>query len=165
VTESAQEPTAEEVRQENNPTRKAVMGAMVRMLEGRPNIATPGRLSVNALAQEAGIPRSRLVNGAMQDLGERFLAIAAARQQPTTAGEVALTKALEELREKHQQLRETHARTLAERDQWKAAANAFARIVHLLKVENTHHLTRIETLTRRLRRSGVAMLPSRGSDT
>lgn len=154
-------PSDDEIRREQNATRKSVLAAMLRMLEGRPEIAPRGRLSVASLAQEAGIPRSRLTTGSLRDLGERFAALIEAQNTPTTAKEIALSDALEKLGKEHQQLVEVHGRTLAERDQWKAAATSWARIVQVLKVENTNQQSAIESLQRRL--SGLRGRPG-GSD-
>jgi hypothetical protein len=65
-------PTEQEIKAEQNPTRKAVLLAMRSLLTGEP-IPKPinrGKRSVVALANQSGVGRTRLVRGALSDLGD-----------------------------------------------------------------------------------------------
>jgi len=65
-------PTDDEIRAERNPTRKAVLVAMRSLLTGdpAPKAVNQGKRSVVALANESGVGRTRLVRGALSDLGD-----------------------------------------------------------------------------------------------
>jgi len=65
-------PTDDEIRAEQNPTRKAVLVAMRSLLTGdpAPKPVNRGKRSIVALANEAGVGRTRLVRGALGDLGD-----------------------------------------------------------------------------------------------
>jgi hypothetical protein len=147
-------PSADDVRQEDNPTRKAVLAAIIRMLDGRPTVVPPGRLSVAALAREAGIDRAKLTTGAVRDLGSRFSAIVEAQSSVWTQHEIALNEELGRVRAQHKKLQKRHAELQTDRDKWKAAATSFARAVQVLKIENTNQSTRINALERRMNREG-----------
>ena len=65
-------PTEQEIKAEPNPTRKAVLVAMRSLLIGEP-VPKPvnrGKRSVVALANQSGVGRTRLVRGALSDLGD-----------------------------------------------------------------------------------------------
>lgn len=65
-------PTDDEIGAERNPTRKAVLVAMRSLLTGDPppKPVNRGKRSIVALANEAGVGRTRLVRGALGDLGD-----------------------------------------------------------------------------------------------
>jgi hypothetical protein len=65
-------PTEDEINAERNPTRKAVLVAMRSLLTGEPapKPINRGKRSVVALANESGVGRTRLVRGALSDLGD-----------------------------------------------------------------------------------------------
>jgi hypothetical protein len=65
-------PTDDEINAERNPTRKAVLVAMRSLLTGEPapKPINRGKRSVVALANQAGVGRTRLVRGALSDLGD-----------------------------------------------------------------------------------------------
>lgn len=65
-------PTEDEIAAERNPTRKAVLVAMRSLLTGDPppRPINRGKRSIVALANEAGVGRTRLVRGALSDLAD-----------------------------------------------------------------------------------------------
>jgi hypothetical protein len=65
-------PTDDEINAEPNPTRKAVLIAMRSLLTGdpAPKPVNRGKRSIVALANDAGVGRTRLVRGALSDLGD-----------------------------------------------------------------------------------------------
>lgn len=65
-------PSQDEINAERNPTRKAVLVAMRSLLIGDPppKPINRGKRSVVALANQAGVGRTRLVRGALRDLGD-----------------------------------------------------------------------------------------------
>lgn len=141
-------PTPDEIRRESSASRIAVLYAMMRMLSGEPVRVPKGRLSVASLAVEAEVNRNQLTKGRLRDLGERFAALIEAQSQPTTAHEIRLTEELDRLKNKHRELTEVHARTVAERDEWKRATTSLARMVQVLEKENADFRTRNEALRR-----------------
>ncbi|WP_131806898.1 hypothetical protein [Mycobacteroides abscessus] len=72
VSERNWPPTDDEIRAERNPSRKAVLMAMRSLLTGdpAPKPINHGKRSIVALANEAGVGRTRLVRGALRDLGD-----------------------------------------------------------------------------------------------
>ncbi|MQA35930.1 hypothetical protein [Modestobacter roseus] len=141
-------PTLAEIKREKNPSRVAVLTAMVRMLNGTPERVPKGRLSVASLAVEAEVNRNRLTKGDLRDLSERFTAVMAALAEPTTASEIRLTEELDRLKAKHAALTETHGRTVAEKERWKQSTTSLARAVQVLEVENAAFRARNEALRR-----------------
>ena len=72
ITERDWPPTDDEIGAERNPTRKAVLVAMRSLLTGdpAPKAVNCGKRSIVALANEAGVGRTRRVRGALGDLGD-----------------------------------------------------------------------------------------------
>jgi chromosome segregation ATPase len=141
-------PTPEEIKREKNASRVAVLNAMTRMLTGTPVRIPKGRLSVASLAVEAEVNRNQLTKGSLRDLGERFSALIEAQSRPTTAQEVRLSEELDRLKTRHREVTEVHARTVAEKEDWKKATTSLARMVQVLEKENASLRTRNEALRR-----------------
>jgi hypothetical protein len=95
-------PTDDEINAERNPTRKAVLVAMRSLLTGEPapKSINRGKRSVVALANEAGVGRTRLVRGALSDLADWMDRAVAKQDQAVTPQEHALNKQLEVMRER-----------------------------------------------------------------
>lgn len=164
-------PTPEEVRREKNPSRVAVLNAIVRMLNGTPERVPRGRLSVASLAVEAEVNRNRLTKGNLSDLGQRFAALIEARSQPTTAMEIQLAEELDRLKAKHRALTEVHARALAEKEDWKKGTRSLARAVQVLEMENDALRVRngalvrsVENLRKQLGRRRLETVSADGAD-
>jgi hypothetical protein len=106
--------------------RAEIEAAMDRLLDGIP-LRSDGMLTVVALAAEAGVKRHALTHK-HTDLKDRFYARIRA-QQSVPASETALREQNAELRRKLDDMR-------AERDEYKQAADALARALNVLTIEN-----------------------------
>lgn len=127
--------------------RNAITAAMQRLLAGKP-LRSSGALTIVALAEEAGLRRNELTRK-HTDLKDLFYAEVKARNG-IPASETKLREQITALGARIQGLRQ-------ERDDYRVAAETFARAVHVLTVEN-------DTLRKELdsRRSpGVTTLPPR----
>jgi hypothetical protein len=95
-------PTDDEVKAEQNPTRKAVLIAMRSLLTGdpAPKPINRGKRSVVALANEAGVGRTRLVRGALGDLGDWMDRATAKQDQVVTPQEHEWNKRLHAVTER-----------------------------------------------------------------
>jgi chromosome segregation ATPase len=107
--------------------RASLIAAMDRLLAGTPLRAAPGALTQTALAIEAGLHRSRLVN-VHTDLRDQF----EARKNAAGRG---LSPAEERLNDRVAKLEQERDRLRGERDSWKAAAETFARAIQVLRAE------------------------------
>jgi hypothetical protein len=106
--------------------RDAIEAAMARLLAGTP-IRSSGTLTITTLATEAGLKRNKLTHK-HTDLRDRFRA-EIARRDGITEREVRL-------REELDLARAQLAEAKAERDNYRAASEVFARAMHVLTVEN-----------------------------
>jgi len=105
---------------------RAITEAMVRLLAGVP-LRSDGQLTIKSLAEEAGLRRNKLTH---KHTGLKDLFYALVRSQdhrPKIADQLQadndlLRRKLADLRAEHTQLKEQHAR--------------FARVIHVLEVEN-----------------------------
>lgn len=126
--------------------REAITAAMQRLLAGRP-LRSSGDLTIVALADEAGLRRNKLTHK-HTDFKDLFYAEVKARNG-IPASETKLRERITALEARIASLRQ-------ERDDYRAAAETFARAVHVLTVEN-------DTLRKELdnrRSSGVTTLPT-----
>jgi chromosome segregation ATPase len=106
--------------------RADIEAAMDRLLAGTP-LRSGGQLTIVSLAAEAGVKRHALTHK-HTDLKDRFYARVKA-QDSIPAGETALREQNAELRRKLDDMR-------AERDEYKQAADALARALNVLTIEN-----------------------------
>lgn len=95
-------PTDDEIKAERNPTRKAVLVAMRSLLTGdpTPKPVNRGKRSVVALANEAGVGRTRLVRGALSDLGDWMDRAVAKQDEVVTPQEHEWNKRLHAMTER-----------------------------------------------------------------
>lgn len=115
---------------------------MDRLLDGIP-LRSDGKLTIVALAAEAGVKRHALTHK-HTDLKDRFYARIKA-QQSVPASEIALREQNADLRRKLDDMR-------AERDEYKQAADALARALNVLTIEN-------DELRRKTSRTGQPTRP------
>ena len=115
---------------------------MDRLLDGIP-LRSDGKLTVVALAAEAGVKRHALTHK-HTDLKDRFYARVKA-QHAVPASEIALREQNADLRRRLDDMR-------AERDEYKQAADALARALNVLTIEN-------DELRRKASRTGQPMGP------
>jgi hypothetical protein len=127
--------------------RNAITAAMQRLLAGKP-LRSSGALTIVALAEEAGLRRNKLTHK-HTDLKDLFYAeVKACNGIP--ASEIKLRERITALEARIASLRQ-------ERDDYRSAAETFARAVHVLTVENdalrkelsNRHSSRVTTLTTR----------------
>lgn len=95
-------PTDEDINTERNPTRKAVLVAMRSLLTGEPapKPINRGKRSVVALANEAGVGRTRLVRGALSDLADWMDRAVAKQDEVVTPQEHQWSKKLNAMHER-----------------------------------------------------------------
>ena len=95
-------PTEDEINAERNPTRKAVLIAMRSLLTGdpAPKPINLGKRSVVALANEAGVGRTRLVRGALSDLADWMDRAASKQDEVVTPQEYEWNKKLQVMHER-----------------------------------------------------------------
>lgn len=111
---------------DTNVTR--LLAAMVTVLSGRPTLATPGDLTITAVATEAQLKRHYLTHR-HTDLKDLFYQLRdnhanpVKQQTATAAAEMAALK--EKLAKAHEDARN-----------WKATAHTFARAINALTLEN-----------------------------
>lgn len=140
-------PTEQEVKGESNPSRKAVLAAMLRMTEGR----SEQTMSVAGLAREAGIDRAKLTTGALKDLGERMKAIAAAKDQAQTPREAALMGEVAKYKAAADQAKATAKEAKQEAQSWRDTADTLALTVAALHSDLKKAETRIDMLNKQLK--------------
>lgn len=127
--------------------RAEIEAAMDRLLEGAP-LRSDGRLTIVSLAAEAGVKRHVLTHK-HTDLKDRFYARVKA-QDSVPATETALREQNTELLRKLKDVQ-------AERDEYKQAADALARALNVLTVENDELRRKVD---RGVRLTGPRPLPS-----
>ncbi len=106
--------------------RTQIEAAMGRLLDGAP-LRSDGKLTIVSLAIEADVKRHVLTHK-HTDLKDRFYARANA-QVSVPASETALREQITDLRRKLEDMR-------GERDEYKQAAQALARALNILTIEN-----------------------------
>jgi chromosome segregation ATPase len=104
----------------------SITEAMTRLLAGIP-LRSDGKLTIKSLAAEAGLLRNKLTH---KHTGLKDLFNALAKAQNTRPAIV------EDLHRDNDKLRDKLTRITHERDNLKAANERFARVVHVLEVEN-----------------------------
>ncbi|HEY1323204.1 MAG TPA: hypothetical protein VGF32_23300 [Streptosporangiaceae bacterium] len=124
--------------------RAEIEAAMGRLLDGTP-LRSDGKLTIVSLAAEAGVKRHVLTHK-HTDLKDRFYARVKA-QHSVPASEIALREQNADLRRRLDDMR-------AERDEYKQAADALARALNLLTIEN-------DELCRKASRTGPPTVPDR----
>lgn len=97
----------------------------------------PGKITIAAVAAEAGVAYHQMQQGRFRDLRYRFKeALEALTQEQTTPKEAELQRSLEQTRGELAELRTRHEAVRHERDQWRAGAETVIRTVVVLKAEN-----------------------------
>lgn len=118
-----------------------LLAAMVKVLSGRPILATPGDLTITAVAVEAQLKRHHLTHK-HTDLKDLFYQLRDHHANPMTQQAAAATAEIKQLKKK---LAEAHDDTR----KWKTTAHTFARAINVLTLEN-HRLTEQPTNVRPL---------------
>ena len=129
-------PTLAEIDAENDPQRAQVLKAIRTVLTGT-NGEHPGKVTIAAVAAEAGVAYHQMQQGRFRDLRYRFKeALEALTQEQKTPREAELKRSLEQTRSELAELRTRHEALRHERDQWRAGAETVIRTVVVLKAEN-----------------------------
>lgn len=141
-------PTLEEIRSEPDPTRKAILEAMLRIAEGRPLHVPIGANAIVALADEAQVKRHWL-NGKHIDLRKRFKYIAdnilqAPPDPPDDNQRVA------QLNARIEELEALLQAAIEERNHWKTSAEIFIRAMNVQEVDLARRDKTITRLQRKL---------------
>lgn len=105
-----------------------LLAAMVKVLSGRPTLATPGDLTITAVAFEAQLKRHHLTHK-HTDLKDLFYQLRDNHANPVTQQAAAATAEINELKDK---LAQAHK----DMCNWKATAHTFARTINVLTLEN-----------------------------
>ncbi|MFB8290199.1 hypothetical protein [Kitasatospora purpeofusca] len=105
---------------------RAITDAMVRLLLGTP-LRSDGKLTIVALAAEAGLRRNKLTHK-HTGLKDLFNALVKNLQAGRPAPDQSATR--------NRKQEETLTRVRSERDDLRALAQQLARVVHVLEVEN-----------------------------
>lgn len=106
---------------------RAIIDAMVRLLVGVP-LRSDGQLTIKSLAEEAGLRRNKLTH---KHTGLKDLFYALARSQNHRP------KIADQLQADNDQLRKKLADLRAEHTRLKEQVVTYARVIHVLEVENT----------------------------
>lgn len=105
---------------------QAITEAMVRLLVGVP-LRSDGQLTVKSLADEAGLRRNKLTH---KHTGLKDLFYALVKAQDTRP------KLADDWQHENDELKAKLKRLREERDQLKVTVEQFARVIHILEVEN-----------------------------
>ncbi len=143
-------PTEREIRAETSAARKAILDAMVRLVEGRPVHVPRGQVSVSALAREADIDRAKFTTGRYRDLGERFKGILSSLNEAQTPREIELEQKLARLQETVAEQKKVHAALQQRCDRWENSTRALAQQVQVLILENRNLEQRLQIAEQRL---------------
>ena len=120
-------PTLAEIDAENDPQRAQVLKAIRTVLTGT-NVEHPGKVTIAAVAAEAGVAYHQMQQGRFRDLRYRFKeALEALTQEQKTPREAELKRSLEQTRSELAELRTRHEALRHERDQWRAGAETVIR--------------------------------------
>lgn len=105
-----------------------LLAAMVRVLSGRPTVATPGDLTITAVALEAQLKRHHLTHK-HTDLKDLFYQLRDNHANPVIQQAADAVAEVAELKKKL-------ARAQDDTRKWKSTAHTFARAINVLTLEN-----------------------------
>ncbi|MFB1294354.1 hypothetical protein ACAG24_002470 [Mycobacterium sp. pW049] len=144
-------PTDSEIAAERNPTRKAVMIAMRGLLTGdpAPKAINRGKRSVVALANEAGVGRTRLVRGALSDLGDWMDRAVAKQDEIVTPQEAEWNKKLQTLRERALDAERKYAEARDKRRDLEAVVQALAEQLQMSIRDRARLQGKLDRMARR----------------
>lgn len=143
-------PSNAEIEREQDPTRKAILAAIQRLLLGQPKHVPPGAGSLSVLAREAKVGRHHLYQGHM-DLRDRYEYLRDRADAPTEK-EADLQRLLDRSKSEVVRILRLQAKTKSEADNWKALSELMARAVNVLQEELHEEQIRAGRLAKRLRK-------------
>jgi len=141
-------PTNRKVAAETDPVRRAILGAIQRLLLSQPRHVRPGASSISDLAREAEVARHHLYQ-THPDLKARFEYLRDRAQTPTQA-EASLTEALEKAKQEITRLEQLQTRTRTEALNWKGLCEVLQRAINVLQEELRQEQLKTERRSRRL---------------
>lgn len=158
-------PSNKELTAETDPVRRAILGAIQRLLLGQPRHVRPGASSLSDLAREAEVARHHLYQ-THPDLKARFEYLRDRAQTPTQV-EAALNEALAKAKREITYLDQLQMRTRTESLNWKGLCEILQRAVNVLQEELRQEQLKAERLSRRLAAApttplGGPVIPIRG---
>ncbi|WP_020099420.1 hypothetical protein [Mycobacterium sp. 360MFTsu5.1] len=156
-------PTEDEINAERNPTRKAVLIAMQSLLTGEPapKAINRGKRSVVALANEAGVGRTRLVRGALSDLADWMDRAVAKQDEVVTPQEHALNKKLQAMLERALNAERKYKDARDKRTELEAVVQALAEQLQV----SIRDRARLQAKLDRLTKNTATMLVPRDSSS
>lgn len=151
-------PTEEEINAERNPTRKAVLVAMRSLLTGEPapKPINRGKRSVVALANEAGVGRTRLVRGALSDLADWMDRAVVKQDEVVTPQEHALNKKLQLTLERALNAERKYKSARDKRAELEAVVQALAEQLQVSIRDRARLQAKLDRMTKR---SATALAP------
>lgn len=156
-------PTDAEIGEERNPTRKAVLIAMRSLLTGdpAPKPMNQGKRSVVALANEAGVGRTRLVRGALSDLADWMDRAVAKQDEVVTPQEIEWNKKLDRMRERALDAERRYAEARDKRKDLEAVVQALSEQLQVSIRDRARLQGRLDRLA--MRSSGPSLSEPRSS--
>lgn len=156
-------PSDDEINEELNPTRKAVLLAMRSLLTGdpAPKPVNRGKRSVVALANEAGVGRTRLVRGALSDLADWMDRAVAKQDEVVTPQEIEWNKKLDRMRERALDAERRYAEARDKRKDLEAVVQALSEQLQVSIRDRARLQGRLDRLA--MRSSGPSLSEPRSS--
>ena len=157
ITERDWPPTDDEIGAERNPTRKAVLVAMRSLLTGdpAPKAVNCGKRSIVALANEAGVGRTRLVRGALGDLGDWMDRAVAKQDEIVTPQEHQWNKRLHAVTERALDAERRYDSAREKRRELEAVVQALSEQLQV----SIRDRARLQGKLDRMVRKGAGLLP------
>ena len=151
MTSATSIPSNDEIEQESDAIRKAILSGMQRILLGQPRTVAPGADTFSHLAVEAQVKRHHLYQR-HPDLKDRFefLRDQSARR---TDLETELEKRVEGLKIKVKRLTELQTTTRTEARHWRSVSETFARAINVLQEELRREQVTTARLAKKLKSS------------
>lgn len=150
-------PTDDEIKSERNPTRKGVLVAMRSLLIGdpAPKPVNRGKRSVAALANEAGVGRTRLVRGALSDLGDWMDRAVAKQDEVVTPQEHEWSKRLHAMTERALDAERRYNSAREKRSELEAVVQALSEQLQVSIRDRARLQGKLDRMTRHAHRGSI----------
>ncbi|WP_133057365.1 hypothetical protein [Mycolicibacterium iranicum] len=144
-------PTDDEINEERNPTRKAVLVAMRSLLTGdpAPKPINQGKRSVVALANESGVGRTRLVRGALSDLADWMDRAVAKQDEVVTPQQIEWNKKVQKMLERALDAERKYAEARDKRNDLEAVVQALSEQLQVSIRDRARLQAKLDRLSRR----------------
>jgi hypothetical protein len=159
-------PSDGEINEELNPTRKAVLIAMRSLLTGdpAPKPVNRGKRSVVALANEAGVGRTRLVRGALSDLADWMDRAAAKQDEVVTPQEIEWNKKFQNVLERALDAERKYEAARDKRKELEAVVQALSEQLQVSIRDRARLQGKLDRMTRRVASPPVPRLNAGKAD-